>query len=251
MNPGDHPELRFDSRGMGCLCGPGVSPILVATLLSKEVLAEGVRRFLYDNGSRHIGSSLAPHISPPLYEELRLDDSVMAVGVKVWPLPWYAPGLRNWWVLGCFVHVLFKHTSPGDSGRLMLNRWAMWQKWCELFCAPALCMRKALDRRGLDRDWSRFLPEHTCSTFGLLVFSWVQQLTPTWVLGVTSCMPSADFLIGPWTLKVSSSACLWTGNLQRHVCGQVWWCTGASVPLFLWKAHMSLWPLSSSKQKDL
>ena len=121
MNPGDHPELRFDSRGMGCLCGPGVSPILVATLLSKEVLAEGVRRFLYDNGSRHIGSSLAPHISPPLYEELRLDDSVTAVGVKVWPLPWYAPGLRNWWVLGCFVHVLFKHTSPGDSGRLMMG----------------------------------------------------------------------------------------------------------------------------------
>eukprot|EP00974_Lingulodinium_polyedra_P075478 7315036-Lingulodinium_polyedra.AAC.1 len=58
------------------------------------------------------------------------------VGLKWYFLPWLAPGLQLWWVLGCLVQPLWPAVSPGNMGRHMLNNWDRWQQWVSMFCDP-------------------------------------------------------------------------------------------------------------------
>ena len=145
-------------------------PLKAARLLAQRVHCDpsGVSQFVVSE------DSLAPHLPRPapgryLAVKLVAGSAEPSVDLKVWRLPWHAPGLCLWWEMPSIFSALWQpgpvKTSIGDS---ISNSWASWEKWCSAIAPPVLCLRKAICRRGLDLSWGRCLPEPTWSTLGLL-----------------------------------------------------------------------------------
>ena len=86
----------------------------------------------------------------------------------MWALPWLTKGLGLWWSAGDWAVAFHPGLAPANVSRYLLNNWGKWLSYCEPFLPQALALKKGIDRRGQDRHWTRFLPEHTWSTTGLL-----------------------------------------------------------------------------------
>ena len=101
---------------------------------------------------------------------LGLPTEAGSAGLKVYQLGFYAPGLRLWWVLGCWVEGYMVVQAKGQISTLIQGYWACWSRWLTPFLPVPLALRRGIDKSGRDRAWSRCLLEQTVSTSGLLVW---------------------------------------------------------------------------------
>ena len=103
----------------------------------------------------------------PLFRSMDLGETPPA-SVKLWELPWHPTGLRQWWCAGDIVNDMHPSLRGAGVPRFILNSWNRWAQYTVLFAPVGLCLKKGIDRRGVDRHWSRCLPDTAMSTTGLL-----------------------------------------------------------------------------------
>ena len=107
----------------------------------------------------------------PRYLRVQLGPEAEAhADLKVWLLDWHAPGLTRWWEVPPFLAHLFSF-APNERERVgstISHIWPQWTKKLGTHWPARLCLRKAVDRSGRQKDWERLLPEATFSTLGLL-----------------------------------------------------------------------------------
>lgn len=91
------------------------------------------------------------------------------VTYKFWHCNNFVRGASCWWSLLAIVSLLRGADMIGASNRYIANHWAQRVRHCSIV-APAHCMlRRAIDRSGADRNWTRTPSAPTCSIVGLLV----------------------------------------------------------------------------------
>lgn len=164
---GELTELRFNARGDGFVTGSEGQKASVPELLGEEVLEANSGQGLVV--LRGVATPPLPLTVPkPGWLDPNAGVSGQVVSLKAWVLPWMTKGVGVWWSAGDWAHAFHPGLAPNAVGRYLLNNWAKWEGYCKGLVPVALGLRKAIDRSGRERHWSRFLPEHTWSTTGLL-----------------------------------------------------------------------------------
>ena len=149
-----------------------------------------------------------------------------AVSIQTWQLPGFSLGVRLWWTICDIMMCFHSGLHPDQVVKYMLNSWTRWCDHSSNRAPEYLCLRKGLDRRGRVRDWSRWCPEHSCSTTGL------RLLLVNQILSCRTPEPNeiVDFLSRWLERQLLGADCDLVLPLQPEI-GRAYCHAGSSVPV--------------------